>query len=125
MFRRANVTVTWVVIAGLGLGMGVGCGKKAPGAARGDAATSGVGQNPLLAPVDYLGAQAQAKRTAGRVVSLAELQNAIQKFQAMEDRFPRDLNELVTERYLPSVPVAPPGMKFRYDPATGSIAVGR
>ena len=100
-----------------------GCKKKEPAAAT---PTNGVvSGNPLLAPVDYLGAQAQGKRFAQKTVDLVQINSAIQKFQAMEDRFPRDFNELVQQHYLQSVPVAPPGMRFAYNPETGEVKVVR
>ena len=87
-----------------------------------DSASSG---NPLTAPVDYLGAQAQAKRTATKAISVAEITQAIQKFNAMEDRFPRDLDELVQKHYLQQVPAAPQGFRFAYNPQTGDLRVVR
>lgn len=96
-----------------------GCGKPdTPG----DATESGQKgtANPATAPLDYLSAQGKAKQTAIRVVSLAEVTQAIQKFQAMEDRNPRDLNELIQARYLQALPEAPRGSRLAYNPETGT-----
>ncbi len=77
--------------------------------------------NPLTAPVDYLGAVSKAKRFAEKTVDLVSLNRTIQLFEAQEDRFPKDLNELVTLRYLPVLPAPPPGMKLTYNPANGRV----
>lgn len=99
-----------------------GCGKKGaePKAAATNAPTGG---NPLTAPVDYLGAAAQAKRVSEKTVDLAALRQAIQLFYAQEDRFPRDLQELVNEKYLGALPPPPAGMQFKYNPANGEVSL--
>lgn len=93
-----------------------GCGPKEPKKPEGGSAA-----NPATAPLDYLAAQGKAKQTALRVTSTAELTSAIEKFHAMEDRYPRDLNELVQQHYLQSVPQAPRGQAFRYNSEDGSF----
>jgi hypothetical protein len=87
-----------------------------------NAASSG---NPITAPVDYVGAVGQAKKHAEKVVDTVSLNQAIQLFYAQEDRFPKDLQELVTTRYLPSIPPAPYGMKYDYDAKLGQVKVVR
>lgn len=77
--------------------------------------------NPITAPVDYIGAVGKGKTVADKVTDLATLQKAIQAFHAEEDRYPKDLNELVTSKILPTLPEPPYGMKFQYDPASGQI----
>ncbi|MBL9172486.1 MAG: hypothetical protein JNL10_03030 [Verrucomicrobiales bacterium] len=94
----------------------VGCGRKEV------RKPEGAG-NPATAPLDYLAAQGRAKQVAIKVTSTAEITSAIQKFQAMEDRFPKDLNELVQQHYLQSVPQAPRGQKFAYNAQDGSVRV--
>jgi len=99
----------------------IGCKKAeepAPAQATNRAASSG---NPLTAPVDYLGAVAQAKKVSEKTINLAALNNAIQQFYAIEERFPASLNELVEKRYFPSLPTAPVGMKIAYNPKTGEV----
>lgn len=95
-----------------------GCKKKEAKKAGDDSALSG---NPAMAPLDYLAAQGKAKKFAERTISAAELTSAIQKFNAMEDRYPRDLNELVQQRYLQAAPAAPAGKRWDYNPQTGAI----
>lgn len=101
---------------------GWGCGQKnpEPKTPATNAASSG---NPLTAPVDYLGAAAQAKRVSEKTVDLAALRQAIQLFYAQEDRYPRDLQELVNEKYLGALPPPPAGMQFKYNPANGEVSL--
>lgn len=105
----------------LSMALLTGCGPSTP--TSNTAATNPPASNPANAPFDYLSAQGKALRTAERTVSVAELQQAIQKFQAMEDRWPRNLNELVEQRYLNSAPTAPRGQHFLYNPTSGQIRV--
>lgn len=108
---------TPLILMILFLGLTTGCGKKE--VTKPEAA----GANPAMAPLDYLAAQGKAKQVAIKVTSTVEINSAIQKFQAMEDRFPRDLNELVQQRYLQTVPQAPRGQMFAYNPLDGTIRV--
>ena len=77
--------------------------------------------NPLTAPVDYLGAVVKSKNVAEKVLGTTSIQQAIQTFHAMEGRFPGDLSELVTEKYLSVMPQVPRGMKLIYDSLTGQV----
>jgi hypothetical protein len=79
--------------------------------------------NPLTAPVDYLGAAANAKKSTVKTVDEVGMKKTIQMFYAAEGRFPKSLNELVAPDYLSSLPAPPPGMKFDYNPATGDFKV--
>lgn len=81
--------------------------------------------NPLTAPVDYLGAVNQARKTAIKTLDQAGLNNAIQQFNAVEERYPKDLNELAQKGYIQSLPQPPPGSRFVYDPATGELKIVR
>jgi hypothetical protein len=79
--------------------------------------------NPLNAPVDYLSTVVRAKQTAQKTVGIVGLQQNIQMFQAQEGRLPKDLNELVSLKYISALPTAPMDMKFDYNPATGEVKV--
>ena len=96
-----------------------GCGDSSKGAKKSDPTNLESSGNPLLAPVDYLGAQAKGKRIATKTIGIADVQQAIQKFQAMEERFPASLQELVQQHYLGRIPETPQGFRWIYDPATG------
>jgi predicted small lipoprotein YifL len=118
------------VIAGLLL---AGCGQsepvKAPDApapapaAVEKKADSTSGGNPITAPVDYLGAAAKAKHTADATLDSAALNQQVQLFFGQEGRFPKDLNELVTMKYMKSLPPVPHGMKIDYNPTSGQVKV--
>ncbi len=84
-----------------------------------------VGGNPVTAPADYLGAVAKAKKVSSKTIDTVSLNQAIQLFYAQEDRFPKDLNELVQQQYLPAVPAAPAGMRWEYSPQNGSVKAVR
>lgn len=99
-----------------------GCKKQAPARPAGDSVMSG---NPALAPLDYLAAQGKAKKFAEKAISTAELTSAIQKFNALEERFPHDLDELAQQHYLQAPPVPPRGMRFLYNAQTGEIRIVR
>lgn len=97
----------------------IGCSKNdANQGARPDRSATG---NPVTAPVDYLGAVAKAKKAAEKTVDLSSIQRSIQLFYAQEDRFPRNLDELVAERYIATVPPAPAGTQWAYNPQTGEL----
>ena len=74
-----------------------------------------------MAPLDYLSAQGQGKRRAEHVLTLVQVQKALQEFQATENRWPTDLEELVRAGLLVSVPGVPAGQRLAYDPATGTV----
>ena len=110
----------WMLSAAmLGL-LAAGCGDGSQQAKPAGTSDNSSG-NPITAPVDYVGAVGKAKRTGEKVADIATLQKAIQAFHAEEDRYPKDLNELVTTKILPRLPEPPYGMKFQYNPATGQI----
>ena len=109
----------------------IGCGQKekqqtpapdtnAPAAEAPAAPASG---NPLTAPVDYLAAVGQGKIRAEKTIDTVALNQAIQMFNVQEDRYPKDLNELVTKKYLRVLPQPPYGMQIVYDPNTGTVKV--
>lgn len=80
-----------------------------------------VGDNPLNAPSDYLGAVAKAKKHADKSLDMVQLKRSIEQFYASEDRYPKDLQELVQLKYLPQVPPAPPGMTLVYEAKSGVV----
>jgi len=81
------------------------------------------GDNPLLAPVNYLGAVGKAKKTSEKRLNLANVQNAIRQFHTVEGRYPKSLAELVKEGYYSKLPAAPRGMRYVYNPKTGQLGV--
>jgi hypothetical protein len=104
------------VVAGL---LFSGCGKKSST----PQPTNVSSGNPVTAPVDYLGAVAKAKKSIEQTVDTVGLTQAIQMFQGQEGRNPKSLSELVEQKYISSVPPAPAGMKYDYNPTTGQVKV--
>jgi hypothetical protein len=100
----------------------VGCGGESDKSAATTNTTSS-GSTPLSAPADYVGALGKAKQTAEKTADLATLNQAIQMFNVEKGRNPKDLNELVDEKYIPKMPPAPYGMKLDYDAASGKVKV--
>jgi hypothetical protein len=114
------------VVAGL---LVVGCDESSSptgqttNAAAGENSLSAPGENPLTAPVDYLDAVGKAKQSAVKTVDVTSLNQAIQMFHVDNGRFPKDLNELVAEKFIPQIPKAPYGMKIVYDANSGKVKV--
>jgi hypothetical protein len=86
-------------------------------------ATNAAGGGVLTAPVDYLGALAKDKQSMEKTIDTAALDEEIRLFQVDNGRYPKDLNELVKEKYISKIPQAPYGTKLDYNPATGEIKV--
>ena len=84
---------------------------------------SETGQNPLTAPVDYLGAVANAKKSSEGVLALTTLSKAIQMYQAEEGKLPLNLDELIESGYLPRMPKVPYNTKISYDPESGALDI--
>ena len=100
----------------------IGCGQSSDKPAQ---PTNGaaVGSSPLSAPADYVGALGKAQQLAVKTVDTASLNQAIQMFSVENGRNPKDLNELVEKKFIPSIPAAPYGMKLEYDAAAGKVKV--
>jgi hypothetical protein len=103
----------------------VGCGDNSnpPATANKSGATNNSSGNPVTAPVDYLGAVAKGKKTSIKVADLASVRQAITMFKQEEDRFPKDLNELVSKQYIPALPAPPYQMKYTYDAKNGAVNI--
>jgi hypothetical protein len=97
-----------------------GCGEKSGGTASQTNASSG---SLVTAPVDYLGAVAKAQQYSVKQIDTASINKAIEMFQVDKGRNPRDLNELVQEKYLPQIPAVPYGTKLIYDADSGQVKV--
>ena len=87
--------------------------------------TEEIGSNPLLAPVEYLGATARAKTSSQAKIALAPLQQAIQMYQVENGSFPPNLNALVQGGQIRALPALPKGSTYQYNPSTGDVTVTR
>jgi hypothetical protein len=78
---------------------------------------------PANAAAQYMGNLGNAQQYARVVSDTASINQAIQVFNANEGRYPKDLNELVTEKYMGHIPNPPRGMKFYYNPDNGEFRI--
>ena len=99
-----------------------GCGQKSSQSGASGGKSDG-GGSTLTAPVDYLNSAAKAEKSAVKTVDTTALTQAIQLFYADKGRYPKDLNELVTEKFMPRLPEAPYGMKIEYNATDGTVKV--
>ncbi len=102
----------------------LGCGKSdsnQPAAQATNAASSG--SSLATAPVDYLNAAVKAEQSAIKTVDTSALNKAIDQFNVEKGRYPKDLDELVAEKYIPQIPPVPYGYKLSYDAVSGRAAV--
>jgi len=77
----------------------------------------------LDAPADYLRGLGKAQQTAVKTVDTTRLTQAVQLFNVEKGRNPKDLDELVKEKFLPQLPPVPYGMKLVYDADSGKVSV--
>ena len=102
----------------------VGCGKDSSrSASPGTASTSTNGGNLATAPVDYLNSITKAEHSAVKTIDVATVNAAIRQFQVEQGRYPKDLDELVQNKYIPRIPPVPYGYKLDYNAETGEAKV--
>jgi hypothetical protein len=99
-----------------------GCGDSSK-SSKPTATSGGSSGNPVTAPVDYLEAVNKGKKTSIKVADLASVKQAIQMFHTEEDRYPKDLNELISKQYIPALPAPPYKMKYTYSAANGEVNI--
>lgn len=75
------------------------------------------------APVGYLAAAGKAGQSMEKQIDADALNKQIELFGAQEGRYPIDLNELVTKKYLSKIPTPPFGTKLQYDAKQGKVSV--
>jgi hypothetical protein len=76
----------------------VGCGDNSSKSAAGT--NTATGGSLVTAPVDYLNAAAKAQQNAVKTIDTTSLDKSIQLFNVEKGRYPKDLNELITENML-------------------------
>ena len=99
-----------------------GCGGKSDKSATATNANAS-GSSSLDAPADYLRGLNKAEVSAVKTVDTSRLTQAVQLFNVEKGRNPKDLDELVKEKFLPQLPPVPYGMKLVYDPDSGKVSV--
>ncbi len=78
---------------------------------------------PPTADNGYLGTLMKGQQKAVKTIDVTSLNEEVQLFNVQEGRLPKDLNELVTQHYVPQLPPVPAGMKLVYDAAQGKVSV--
>ena len=108
-----------IVLVAVACGLLSGCGDNSKSKSSGT-----VGENPLNAPADYVGAIGKAQKAAVKTLGAVSLDSAIKTFYEQENRYPKTLDEL-TPKYVSKIPDAPLGYKINYDAAKGEVSVVR
>jgi hypothetical protein len=70
-----------------------------------------------------MGTLLKGQEKAIKTIDVTSLNENLNLFNVQEGRYPNDLNELVTKKYLPYIPDPPAGMKLVYDAAQGKVSV--
>jgi len=98
----------------------IGCGKQqnSPPPASAPPAAA-----PPTANNGYLGTLVKGQQKAVKTIDVTSLNEELTLFNVQEGRYPKDLNELVTQHYIPYLPQTPAGMKLVYDAAQGKVSV--
>jgi hypothetical protein len=95
-----------------------GCGNNQGGSSQTNSAAS---SPPLSGSGNYLDTLANSRDRAVGVVDTASINQAIQMFNATEGRYPKDLEELVTNKLIGEIPPTPRGKKLDYDATAGVV----
>jgi hypothetical protein len=78
---------------------------------------------PAATP-NYGGVLGQAQKYSIGQIGLAQLEQAIQEYNAAEGHYPKNLQALVPN-YLAKIPQVPPGYRITYDASTGKVSVAQ
>lgn len=79
--------------------------------------------NPITAPVDYLGAVANAKKSTEGKLAIAQLEQAVNYYKIENGSFPKSLDDLLSSDHLSRMPKVPYKTKLSYDPNTGKVDI--
>lgn len=75
----------------------------------------------ISAPVDYLGAVANAKKSMEGKLALSQLSQAVQNYQIENGKLPASLDALLESDHLSRLPKVPYKTKLSYDSKTGVV----
>jgi hypothetical protein len=96
----------------------------APGASVPEAASVTTPAETATAPTDKLPtASSAAARTAIQTPTAIKITEAMQRFLERNNRLPKDFNELVSSKFLPSMPPAPAGKKYVLERTTLQVVL--
>lgn len=100
-----------------------GCGKESQKDSSASGASTESQSNAISAPVDYLGALANAKKSMEGKLALSQLSQAVQNYQIENGEFPISLDALLQSDHLTRLPKVPYRTKLSYDPKTGVVDI--
>ena len=63
------------------------------------------------------------QQAAVKTIDTTSLDQAIQLFSVQNGRNPKDLNELVEQKFIPKIPETPFGTKLVYDASAGTVKI--
>lgn len=112
-----------IALASLALLPGLGCDQKGSTPPPPAANAASKPTSAADAPAGYLGAVMKGQQTAVKTIDTTSIDKAIQLFSVENGRNPKDLNELVDQKFLPKIPETPYGTKLVYDAASGTVKV--
>jgi hypothetical protein len=84
-----------------------------------------IAESPQADPTNQLSSPVRSGRRPARTLESVALEKAIQRFNIQEQRFPKDLEELVTKGFVSALPENPPGGRYVYDPTNGQLLLVR
>jgi hypothetical protein len=95
-----------------------GCSPSAPPEER-----EAVGPRAVTAPADYVHVGFQAGEKAKATLGLMTLNKAISQYRIEHGSNPSSLEQLRAGGYVPEIPPAPAGQRYRYDPRSGQVSL--
>lgn len=108
----------WMLLTGavaVGLMVG-GCSKKQDVSSPANSAVEPASQAAATAANP-----APVKMTTEENSQVQDLQLQVEAYEKINKRKPASLQQMVQEGFLPSIPPAPPGKRFAYDPSSGRV----
>jgi len=96
-----------------------GCGEKAT--QKTNQAVNAV-SNVVDAPLNYVGAVVDAKKSSEKKIDVAYINQALQMFNVQEGHYPKTLQEL-TPNYIGKIAELPIGYKLDYDAVKGEVKI--
>lgn len=80
-------------------------------------------ENTASIPTDPLSSATRAEQSMEKQIDTTSLNSALQLFNVQEGRFPNNLDELVSKKYLGKLPVPPFGTKIEYHVKEGRVSL--
>ncbi|MCX7705352.1 MAG: hypothetical protein N2115_03735 [bacterium] len=71
----------------------------------------------------YGGVMSKTLQRAKGMDSVLPIKQLIDSFYVEQGRYPSTLQELVEKNYIKEIPAPPKGLRYKYDPSSGKIAL--